>query len=73
MKVIGFIPMKKQDGKVVFTTEARKGVTGEACDNVYLYGDIAKKVTDASIGKEILVQYGRGYSGKAFVQDVTIK
>lgn len=74
MKVIGFINMKKKDGKVVFVTDQNvRGVTGESCDKIFLYDDLAKKVTEQSIGKEMTVQYGRGYSGSAYVQDITIK
>ncbi len=74
MKVIGFVPMKKTEGKVVFVTEQGRGtVVGQSCDNLYLYGEVSKKVTEQTVGKEIDVLYGRGYSGKAYVADVITK
>ena len=74
MKVIGFVPMKKKEGEVVFVTEQGRGtVVGQSCENLYLFGEVSKKVDEHSIGKEIEVLYGRGYNGNAYVADVTIK
>ena len=74
MTVIGFVPMKKTEGKVVFPTqEGRGSVVGQSCDNLYLYGEVSRKVDESFIGKEIDVVYIKGYNGNAIVSDVLIK
>lgn len=37
-----------------------------------MYEDLADKITDNVIGHECVVAYGCGYSGKAFISDITI-
>lgn len=74
MKVIGYVPMKKTEGKVVFTTQEGRGtVVGQSCDNLYLYGEVSRKVDESFIGKEIDVVYIKGYNGNAIVSDVIKK
>lgn len=74
MKVIGFVPMKKTEGKVVFCTEQGVGaVVGQSCSNLYLYGEVSKIITESAVGKEILVEYGKGYNDKAYVKNVIVK
>lgn len=74
MKIIGFIPMKKTKGVVVFVEQSGvSAVHGKSCDKLFVYEDLADKITDSTIGHEISVAYGCGYSGKAFISDITIK
>lgn len=74
MTLIGYVEMKKQDGKVLFVTEVGKEpVVGSSCDKVFVYGDIAKKINPSHVGKDINVAYQCGYNGRAYVSDVNIK
>lgn len=74
MKVVGFIEMKKKTGVVVFVEQDGTGaVHGKSTDKLFIYEDLAKKITDNVIGHEISVAYSCGYSGKAFISDITIK
>lgn len=73
-KLIGYAEMKKTEGKICFTVEDGKGtVVGQSCERVFLYGDVAKKINNGSVGKEVSFSYGCGYNGKAFVADVTVR
>lgn len=73
-KLIGFMDMTKRKGKVIFISEKiDKGGTGEKSDKLFLYDDLSDKVKPDSVGKEIQITYGRGYSGNAYVADVIIK
>ena len=74
MKVVGFIVMKKKTGVVVFVEQDGTGdVHGKSTDKLFIYEDLSKKITDNVIGHEISVAYGCGYSGKAYISDITIK
>lgn len=73
MKLIGYVEMQKKHGKILFVTEKGSGkVTGDTCDKIFLFEDLADKVNESHIGKNISVSYGCGYSGKAYVVDITI-
>lgn len=73
-KLIGFVPMKKTEGKICFVTEKGSGtVVGDSCDKVFLFGDVSKKIDNGAIGRDVSFAYGCGYNGKAYVVDVTIK
>ena len=73
-KLIGYCEMKKTEGKVCFMTDAGKApVVGDTCEKVFLFGDVSKKITEQSVGREVYFSYGCGYNGKAYVADVTIK
>lgn len=74
LKIVGYIPMKNRKGAVVFVeNDGVEGVHGKTVDKLFLYDDLADKVTDSSIGHECNVDYGCGYSGKAFITGITIK
>lgn len=74
MKVVGFIEMKKKTGVIVFVEQDGTGdIHGKSTDKLFIYDDLAKKITDNVIGHEISVAYGCGYSGKAYISDITIK
>lgn len=74
MKVVGFIEMKKKTGVIVFVEQdGIDNVHGKSTDKLFIYEDLAKKITDNVIGHEISVAYGCGYSGKAYISDITIK
>lgn len=73
-KIVGYIPMKKRKGTVVFVeNDGIEGVHGKTVDKLFLYDDLSDKITDNTIGHECTVAYGCGYSGKAFISDITIK
>ena len=73
MKLIGFVDMQKTHGKILFVTKKGTGkVVGDECQKIFLFGDVSDKVNDSLVGKNISVSYSCGYSGKAFVSDITI-
>lgn len=75
MKLVGYINMKNKDGKVLFVVgeAGANNVVGQSTDKIFVYDDVAKSVNEGHIGKNIEVQYGCGYSGKAFVSGINIK
>lgn len=74
IKIVGFIPMKNTKGAVVFTeNDSVNGVHGKSVEKLFVYEDLSDKITDSVIGRECVVAYGCGYSGKAFISDITIK
>lgn len=74
IRIVGYIEMKKTKGAVVFVeNDSVKGVHGKSVDKLFVYEDLADKITDNVIGHECTVAYGCGYSGKAFISDITIK
>lgn len=73
-KLIGYVEMKKTEGKICFVTEEGESpVVGQSCEKVFLFGDVSKKINNNSVGKEVSFSYGCGYNGKAFVADVTVR
>lgn len=73
-KLIGYCEMKKARGKICFVTDVGKTpVVGHSCDKVFLFGDVSEKITNGCIGRDVTFAYGCGYSGKAYVTDLTIK
>lgn len=73
MKLIGYAEMQKRHGKILFVTEKGSGkVVGDECKKVFLFDDVADKVNESYIGKNLRISYGCGYSGKAYVADITI-
>lgn len=74
MKILGFIEMKKTKGAVVFVEQdGINAVHGKSTDKLFVYNELADKITEQCIGHEISVAYGCGYSGKVFISDITIK
>lgn len=76
MKLIGYVNMKKQEGKILFVTDDsdRTGnVVGESCDKVFVFGEEARGITNASIGHDIVISYRCGFNGRAYVAAVDIK
>ena len=66
--------MQKRKGVIVFTeNDSVNGVHGKSVEKLFVYEDVADKITDSAIGHECVVAYGCGYSGKAYVSDITIK
>lgn len=74
-KLIGYVPMKKCEGLVLFLTEKGGGsCVGEQARTEFLYdAELCKKISPQSVGHEIELSYGRGYNGKAFISGVLIK
>lgn len=74
IKIVGYIPMQKRKGAIVFTVnDSVNGVHGKSVEKLFVYEDLADKITDSVIGRECEVAYGCGYSGKAYISDITIK
>lgn len=74
IKIVGYIPMQKRKGAIVFTeNDSVNGVHGKSVEKLFVYEDVSDKITDSAIGHECAVAYGCGYSGKAYVSDITIK
>lgn len=52
IKIVGFIPMKKTKGAVVFTeNDSVNGVHGKSVEKLFVYEDLADKITDWSYVK----------------------
>ena len=74
IKLVGYIPMKKKKGKVLFIEQDGSGsVVGKVTDKILLFDDLSDKIKPEHIGHELAVSYGMGYSGKAYVSDVSVK
>ncbi|RGG51189.1 hypothetical protein [Roseburia sp. AF20-18LB] len=74
IKLVGYIPMKKKKGKVLFIEQdGSDSVVGKVTDKIFLFDDLSDKIKPEHIGHELTVSYGMGYSGKAYVSDVSIK
>lgn len=74
IKLVGYIPMKKKKGKVLFIErDGSDSVVGKVTDKIFLFDDLSDKIKPEHIGHELAVSYGMGYSGKAYVSDVSVK
>ena len=74
IKLVGYIPMKKKKGKVLFIEQdGSDSVVGKVTDKIFLFDDLSDKIKPEDIGHELVVSYGMGYSGKAYVSDVSVK
>lgn len=74
IKLVGYIPMKKKKGKVLFIEQdGSNSVVGKLTDKIFLFDDLSDKIKPEHIGHELAVSYGMGYSGKAYVSDVSVK
>lgn len=74
IKLVGYIPMKKKKGKVLFIErDGSDSVVGKVVDKIFLFDDLSDKIKPEHIGHELAVSYGMGYSGKAYVSDVSVK
>lgn len=74
IKLVGYIPMKKKKGKVLFIEQdGSDSVVGKLTDKIFLFDDLSDKIKPEHIGHELAVSYGMGYSGKAYVSDVSVK
>lgn len=74
IKLVGYIPMKKKKGKVLFIEQdGSDSVIGKVTDKIFLFDNLSDKIKPEHIGHELAVSYGMGYSGKAYVSDVSVK
>ena len=74
IKLVGYIPMKKKKGKILFIEQdGGNSVIGKVTDKIFLFDDLSDKIKPEHIGHELAVSYGMGYSGKAYVSDVSVK
>ena len=74
IKLVGYIPMKKKKGKVLFIEQdGSDSVIGKVTDKIFLFDGLSDKIKPEHIGHELAVSYGMGYSGKAYVSDVSVK
>lgn len=74
IKLVGYIPMKKKKGKVLFIEQdGGDSVVGKVADKIFLFANLSDKIKPEHIGHELIVSYGMGYSGKAYVSDVSVK
>lgn len=74
IKLLGYIPMKKKKGKVLFIEQdGSDSVVGKVTDKIFLFDDLSDKIKPEHIGHELAVSYGMGHSGKAYVSDVSVK
>lgn len=74
IKLVGYIPMKKKKGKILFIEQdGSDSAVGKVADKIFLFDDLSDKIKPEHIGHELVVSYGMGYSGKAYVADVSVK
>ena len=74
IKLVGYIPMKKKKGKVLFVEQdGSDSVVGKVTDKIFLFDDLSDKIKPEHINHELTVSYGMGYSGKAYFIDVAFK
>lgn len=74
IKLVGYFPMKKKKGKVLFIEQdGNDFVVGKMIDKIFLFDNLSDKIKPEHIGHELAVSYGMGYSGKAYVSDVSVK
>lgn len=74
IKLVGYIQMKKKKGKVLFVEQdGSDSVIGKVTDKIFLFDDLSDKIKPEHIGHELAISYGMGYSGKAYVIDVSVK
>lgn len=74
IKLLGYIPTKKKKGKVLFIEQdGSDSVVGKVTDKIFLFDALSDKIKPEHIGHELAVSYGMGYSGKAYVSDVSVK
>lgn len=74
IKLVGYIPMKKKKGKVLFIEQdGGDSVVGKVADKIFVFDNLSDKIKPEHIGHELIVSYGMGYSGKAYVSDVSVK
>lgn len=72
--LVGYCEMKKRKGKILFLEKTGlNGVVGVAAEKEFIFDDLADKVTAASIGRQVNLQFGRDYNGKAYVSDIVIE
>lgn len=74
VKLVGYVEMKKKVGKVLFVKlDGSKPIIGEATDKIFVFDDLSKKINPESVGHELVVSYGCGYNGKAYIADIVVK
>lgn len=74
IKLVGYISMKKKKGKVLFVEQdGSDSVIGKVTDKIFLFDDLSDKIMPEHIGHELAVTYGMGFSGKAYVSDISVK
>lgn len=74
IKLVGYISMQKKKGKILFIEQdGGDSVVGKVTDKIFLFDDLSDKIKPEHIGHELAVTYGMGYSGKAYVSDISVK
>lgn len=74
VKLVGYVEMKKRVGKILFVERDNYGeCVGKATDKIFLFDDLSQKIKPDSVGHEVVVSYGCGYNGKAYIADVVVK
>lgn len=65
IKLVGYIPMKKKKGKVLFIEQdGSDSVVGKVTDKIFLFDDLSDKIKPEHIGHELVVSYGWGIAEK---------
>ena len=74
VKLVGYVEMKKKVGKILFVEQDDVDeCVGKKTDKIFLFDDLSRKIKPDSVGREVVVSYGCGYNGKAYVADVVVK
>lgn len=74
IKLVGYISMQKKKGKILFIEQdGGDSVVGKVTDKIFLFDNLSDKIKPEHIGHELAVTYGMGYSGKAYVSDISVK
>ena len=77
-KLMGYIPMKKKTGKVLFALETvdenRRGtLVGQSVDKIFVFDEMADGIDEKSVGRNFTVSYTRGSNGMAYVAGIDFK
>lgn len=74
IKLVGYVEMKKKVGKVLFVKlDGSKPIIGEATDKIFVFDDLSKKIMPESVGHELVISYGCGFDGRAYISDISVK
>lgn len=74
VKLVGYVEMKKKVGKILFVERDNdEECVGKVTDKIFLFDDLSQKIKPDSVGHEVVVSYGCGYNGKAYIADVVVK
>lgn len=75
MKLVGYSKLKDKEGKILYLLQEASGNNAVGLEPVteFVFDELSRKITADSVGKDVLISYGKRYDGKAFVTNLTIE